>query len=75
MSDYTWHSIINLPEHDGWIWITTGLRKEGSAIKSYYYKKEGEHKHGYKQLRDVEIGVNKALYWMWQIPIENKTLT
>lgn len=68
--DHKWRDITELPDHDGWIWIITGLRSEGSAIRSYYYKKEGEHKHGYEQLRDVKIGVNTARYWMWQIPCE-----
>lgn len=64
-----WHDISELPEHDGWIWISTGTKQLGSKIKSIFYKKDCEHMHGFQQLRDIKLGVNYARYWMWQIPI------
>ncbi|WQJ53432.1 MAG: hypothetical protein [Wendovervirus sonii] len=73
MQDYKWHSITELPDHDGWIWITSGIRNEGFKVRSYYYKKEGEHKHGFEQLRNAKIDINNARYWMWAIPIKEET--
>lgn len=64
----TWHDVSELPDHDGWIWVISGTRQFGSKIKSVYFKRDEQFGHGYTKLKDIELGVNTARYWMWQIP-------
>ena len=68
--EFKWRPITEWPEHDGWIWLTTGNKGGGSKIRVFYFKRENQIKHGHTRIKDIKVGIlNNAKFWMYAIPI------